>query len=258
MLPVTKDPPPSSERWNVDQLFQHLTRVAGWSEDGAIAEMQESFGWGRPRVHWRRTDPEGLGQEGVIPTEAFLGRQGLCVARDFNSNQKHGPIDFATGEVTAGNDGRVFIQAFSKSISGTYSLTVPARLARSLWPPRLMSEAPAATNVEPIQSAALLEPQPASLEPAPTVRNPAGTVPNQVSRNKHRHDDTVTPRTKKDRVISLLPDFDKQGRFKPGMKGADIERIIRPAYKEKFGADVPSRSQIWRAYQEYRKKHQPS
>jgi len=255
---VTKDPPSSSERWNVDQLFQHLTRVAGWSEDGAIAEMQENFAWGQPRVHWRRTDPEGLGQEGVIPTEAFFRSKALRVARDFNSNKEHGPIDFATGEVTAGNDGRVFIQAFSKSISGTYSLTVPARLARSLWPPRLMSEAPAATNVEPIQSAALLEPQPASLEPAPTVRNPAATVPNQVSRNKHRHDDTVTPSTKKDRVISLLPDFDKQGRFKPGMKGADIERIIRPAYKEKFGADVPSRSQIWRAYQEYRKKHQPS
>jgi hypothetical protein len=246
MLPVTKDPSKSSERWNVDQLFQYLTNVAGWPEGDAIAEMQEKFERGRLPVHWRRTDLEGMGQEGVIPAASFLERK-LCVARDFNSNKEHGPLDYATRGVTAGNDGRAFIKVLQASIPATYDLTVPAWLARSLWPPRLMSEmseAPAATSAERIQPAALLELQPASSElvpsePVPTARDPG--------------DDDAVPTTKTDRVISLLPDL--EAKLKPQMQPAEIEKIVRPLYKEKFGGDVPSRSQIWRAYEKYRKKH---
>jgi hypothetical protein len=251
MSPVTKDPSiilgNSSERWNADQLFQYLTCVAGWPEGEAIGEMQEKFERERLPLKWRRTDPEGIGQEGIIPDSSFLRRQ-LCVARDFNSDKKHGPIDFATGKVAVGNDGRAFIQVLQASISATYALTVPAWLARSLWPPRLMSEqskAPAATSAEQL----------ASSEPAPTVQNPTGTVPNQVSRNKHKRADAVAPKTKKNRVKSLLPDLDKQGRFKPGMKPHEIEEIVVPVYKKKLGEDVPSRDQIWRAYTDYRETH---
>jgi hypothetical protein len=247
MLPVTKDPT-SSERWNVDQLFQYLTRVAGWPEGAAIVEMQEKFKKEQLLLHWHRTDPEGMGQEGDVPGASFFELK-LCVARDFNSDKKHGPIDFATGEVTAGNDGRVFIQALQASIPATYELTVSAWLARSLWPPRLMSEAPVATSAERIQPTALPEPQSTSTESAPSEPALAARDPG---------DDDAVPTTKEGRVISLLADLDredKEGRFKPGMKGANIETIVRPLYKLKFGADVPSRTTIWRAYRKYRKTH---
>jgi hypothetical protein len=133
MSPMTKDPSiilgNSSERWNVDQLFQYLTCVAGWPEGEAIAEMQEKFERDRLPLYWRRTDPEGMGQEGVIPGTSFLTRQ-LCAARDFNSDKEHGPIDFATGKFTAGNDGHAFIQALHASIPATYG-TYGASLART-------------------------------------------------------------------------------------------------------------------------------
>jgi hypothetical protein len=149
MSPVTKDPSiilgNSSERWNVDQLFQYLTYVAGWPEGEAIAEMQEKFERERLPLQWRRTDPECMDREGVIPGSSFLKRQ-LCVARDFNSDKKHGPIDIATYNITAGNDGRAFIQVLRASVSATYELTIPAWLARSLWPPRLTSKEPALTT----------------------------------------------------------------------------------------------------------------
>jgi hypothetical protein len=80
-------------------------------------------------------------------------------------------------------------------------------------------------------------------------------VTNEDSGNKHRRTDTVAPKSKKNRVKSLLPDLDKQGRFKPGMTPAEIEEIVKPQYKEKCGTDVPSRDQIWRAYKEYREAH---
>jgi hypothetical protein len=71
-------------------------------------------------------------------------------------------------------------------------------------------------------------------------------APDQVSQKE--------PKTKTDRVMSLLPGLDEQRRFKPEMTPAEIERIVSPLYKGKW-TDVPGRDQIWRAYQKYREKH---
>jgi hypothetical protein len=95
-------------------------------------------------------------------------------------------------------------------------------------------------------------------------------APDQVCREEHERDDAVaqtkTARAtktargvKKARIKLLLPDLDKKGRLKPDMAPADIEKIVSPLYKEKWGApDVPHRDTFWRAFEEYREERQLS
>jgi hypothetical protein len=92
-------------------------------------------------------------------------------------------------------------------------------------------------------------------------------APDQVCRKEQERDDAIaqtkTARAtkpvrgvKKARIKLLLPDLDKKGRLKPDIAPADIEKIVSPLYKEKWGAaDVPHRDTFWRAFEEYREEH---
>ena len=70
MPPVTKDPSiiraNSSERWNVDQLFS-IFDACCWLARGRSDQVRGTFERDQPPVHWRRTDPEGMGQKVLSP-----------------------------------------------------------------------------------------------------------------------------------------------------------------------------------------------
>jgi hypothetical protein len=83
-----------------------------------------------------------------------------------------------------------------------------------------------------------------------TSRAMTPDVPDQVSRKEHKHDDVVAPKTKMDRIILVLSDLDKQGRFKLDMMPAEVEKIVKIPYKYKW-EDFPGRDQIKRAYDRY-------
>lgn len=181
---MTKDPSTisskHSEVWTVDELFQYLTRIACWPAGEAIGEMQEKFARDRLPLHWRRTDPGGVNQEGTIPGISFRSGS-LCVDRDFYS--EHRVIELATGKFTAKNDGRVFIRLLESSAPATYELTVPAWLARQLWPPRLASEAPVAAAVEPVQPPSEQQPilKPPGHLPAESVPSDSNVIDHQLA-----------------------------------------------------------------------------
>jgi hypothetical protein len=123
-----------SEMGTVDDAFRHL-RGTGLSDDRAIWELNQKFVQGdRLRLRFRRTDAAGQGQEGDI--HAGPWGTSLRVARDHNSNPSHGPIDFATGAVTAKNDGRAFVEVIGTAPmeSGrTYELMVLMPVVRTIW-----------------------------------------------------------------------------------------------------------------------------
>jgi hypothetical protein len=123
----------SEDEWEIDDAFTYLC-VIGLRDGKAIRHLNDWLADDDLRLDWERTDSAGLGQKGCVPYRSWgpAGAQ-LRVARDFNSNPMHGPIDFATGKVTAKNDGRAFIEGLGNSDPGrTYKLTVSKRMVQML------------------------------------------------------------------------------------------------------------------------------
>jgi hypothetical protein len=141
--------PPDTESgaWRIDDAFGYLTRGVEFRDDQAIYELNEKLAQGRLRLHWRRTDAAGLGQEGDVPSVSWQSIM-ICVSRDCTCDEKAGPIDWAAGRITARNDGRAFVQTFvseapsytsgdgpeRKDYPRTRELTVSERDVRMLWP----------------------------------------------------------------------------------------------------------------------------
>jgi hypothetical protein len=136
--------PRDADAQTVDDAYQYLTRAVGWQDDLAIYELNEKFTQGRLRLHFRRTDVAGAGQQGYVPSVSWHSRQ-LSVARDCSRDETRGPVEWATGRRTANNDGRALVQMHVSEDPGhTYDLTVSARRVRMLWPTQSRADAEAA------------------------------------------------------------------------------------------------------------------
>jgi hypothetical protein len=149
-----QSPPAQSDAWSADDAYRYLTRVVSMQDDLAIYELNQKLEQGRLRLHWRRTDSAALDQEGDVPSVSWQSRL-LCVALDCNCDEIGGPIDWATGKITAKKDGRAFVQALVAGDRGhTYDLTVSARDVRMLW----SSDIPATAPTEGAVASAASEP----------------------------------------------------------------------------------------------------
>lgn len=134
---------PNDERGSVDDVDRYLRLGLGFRDDDAVFEQQQQFERGRLVLHWHCTAGADIGQEGDIPSRSWHSQ--LRVSRDCNSNKQHGPIDFATGEITARNDGHVFVEVLAPEDQNDnkYKLTVSMRDARALsWGPQYTAPAP--------------------------------------------------------------------------------------------------------------------
>src|SRR5215471_19144521 len=104
------------------------------SPDDAVRLLIEEFAW-RPgkaevrlnawladdslRMHWR----DGEGREGDFSHRQW-GDQ-LRIERDSNNEPGHGPVDFATGQMRAQNDGCAFVRALKSFDRGcTFEFTL--------------------------------------------------------------------------------------------------------------------------------------
>lgn len=118
---------------SIDDAYRYLARVCGWRDDRAIHELNQKLAKGDLRLHYRRTDAAGIGQEGDVPSVSW-SRQFLRVALDRNADVEPGPLDWATGQITAGNDGRAFVQlCVAQQGCPTYELTLSMTDVRLLW-----------------------------------------------------------------------------------------------------------------------------
>ena len=122
--------------WSIDDAYRYLTQVID-TQDLAIYELNQKFAQGRLRLHWRRTDAAGLGQEGDVPSVSWQSGI-LRVSRDFNRNE----VDWAAGRITAKNDDRAFVASATGQPGHTYDLTVSAHVVRKLWPLTASDPAP--------------------------------------------------------------------------------------------------------------------
>jgi hypothetical protein len=118
---------------SVDGADRYLRLVVGKADGLAIFELQQKFEQDRLRLRWRCVAGADIGPQGEVPSRSWCTGQ-LCVSRDYNSSEKHGPIDFATGKITGRNDGHAFVEQLVASDPGTYELTVSAHDVRVLWP----------------------------------------------------------------------------------------------------------------------------
>jgi hypothetical protein len=121
------------ERWTVDDVDCYARLNLGLRDDEARYEQQQMLERGRLRLRWRCISGPDTGQDGEIPSISWHSQ--LRVARDRNSNTARGPIDFATGRVTARNDGHVFVETLvaQDRDGNAYELTVSARDVRMMW-----------------------------------------------------------------------------------------------------------------------------
>jgi hypothetical protein len=126
-------PGDDDERMSVDDADRYLRLVVAKADGRAIIELQQKFEQDDLRL--RCIVGADIGRQDDVPSRSWCTDQ-LCVSRDYNSNEKYGPIDFATGKVTARNDGHAFVeQLVASDPSNAYELTVSARDVRILWPP---------------------------------------------------------------------------------------------------------------------------
>lgn len=137
--------PRDADAWTVDDAYRYLTCVAGLQDGLAIYELNEKFAQGRLRLHFRRTDAAGIGQQGYVPCVSWHSRL-VSVARDGNCDETRGPVEWVTGKITANNDGRAFVQVHVSEDPGhTYDLTVSVRDVRTLWPTQSRTDTKAAS-----------------------------------------------------------------------------------------------------------------